>query len=332
MKKLLLALTITVATHGANYKISTVKAKEMTLSPQKEFFAKTSYKDSSIKDITLKFSGYVEKVYVGEKYQNLKKGSLVLEIYSPEILALKEELIKTAEYAEKSKTFDDDTFSKTAAALLESAKQRLLLLGVPKSEIDRTIASKTASKTVQVHSPYYGTVVEKSVFAGSFLEAGKPILKLADTSSLWAEVKIYESDIPLAKRGATVVLNFVGAPKTYRAKIEQILPEINEKDRSLIARATLINDGHLVANMFAKARIKEKGQKALILPKTAVLDKGKKQFVFVKVDKRFKPQEVVAKKIDANNYQVLDGITAGEEVANDALFMLDSDAKINGLY
>lgn len=332
MKKLLLALSIAAATYGANYKISTVKAKETTLSPQKEFFAKTSYKDSSVKDITLKFSGYVEKVYVGEKYQNLKKGSLVLEIYSPEILALKEELIKTAEYAEKSKTFDDDTFSKTAAALLESAKQRLLLLGVQKSEIDRTIASKTASRTVQVHSPYYGTVVEKSVFAGSFVEAGKPILKLADTSSLWAEVKIYESDIPLAKRGATVVLNFAGAPKTYRAKIEQILPEVSDKDRSLTARATLSNDGSLAANMFAKARIEEKGQKALILPKTAVLDKGKKQFVFVKVDKRFEPQEVVAKKIDANNYRILDGLSDGDEVANDALFLLDSDAKINGLY
>ncbi len=332
MKKILLFLSIAALVYAANYKISTIKAKETTLSPQKEFFAKTSYKDSSIKDITLKFSGYVEKIYVNEKYQSVKKGSLLMEIYSPEILALKEELIKTAEYAEKSKTFDDDTFSKTAAALLETAKQRLSLLGVSKSEIEKTIASKTASRTTQIYSPYNGIVVEKSVFAGSFVEASKSILKLADTSSLWAEVKIYESDIPLAKKGASVVLNFAGAQKSYRAKIEQILPEINDKDRSLTVRATLSNDGSLVANMFAKAKIEQKGQKALILPKTAILDKGKKQFVFVKAGSSFEPQEVVAKKIDANNYRILDGLSDGDEVANDALFLLDSDAKINGLY
>jgi Cu(I)/Ag(I) efflux system membrane fusion protein len=332
MKKILLVVSIAAAMYGANYKISTIKAKETTLSFQKEFFAKTSYKESSIKDITLKFSGYVEKIYVNEKYQSVKKGSLILEIYSPEILALKEELIKTAEYAEKSKSFDDDTFSKTAAALLETAKQRLLLLGVSKSEIERTIASKTASRTTQIYSPYYGIVVEKSVFAGSFVEASKPILKLADTSSLWAEVKIYESDIPLVKKGATLVLNFAGAQKSYKAKIEQILPQIDDKDRSLTARATISNDGSLVANMFAKAKIEAKSQKALILPKTAVLDKGKKQFVFVKTDKKFEPQEVIAKKIDANNYMILDGLSDGDEVANDALFLLDSDAKINGLY
>jgi len=332
MKKLFLALALAALSYGANYKISTVKVSETSVVPQKEFFAKTSYKEALIKDITLKFSGFIEKISVSEKYQSVSKGSLLFEVYSPEILALKEELIKTAEYAEKSKSFEDDTFAKTAKSLLESAKQRLLLLGVSKSEIDKTISSKTASRTVSVYSPYYGVVVEKSVFGGSFVEAGKPLLRLGDTSVLWVDVKIFESDIPTLKKGSTLVLNFSGATKTYKAKIEQILPEINEKDRSLTARATLSNDGHLVANMFAKARIESKGTKMLTLPKTAVLEKGKKQFVFVKVDKKFEPLEITAKKIDANNYQVLDGITAGEEVANDALFMLDSDAKINGLY
>jgi Cu(I)/Ag(I) efflux system membrane fusion protein len=332
MKKLFLITALVLAAYASNYKISTVKVKETLSAPQKEFFAKTSYKEAEIKEITLKFSGFVEKISVNEKYKTVSKGSFLFEIYSPQILSLKEELVKTAEYAEKSKTFDDDTFAKTAALLLESAKQRLSLLGVSKAEIDRTLATKTPSRTVAVYSPYYGTVVEKSVFAGSFVDAGKPLLRLADTSMLWADIKIFESDIPTLKKGQTVTLTFSGATKPYKAKIEQILPEINEKDRSLTARASLQNDGHLVANMFAKARIDSKGSKILTLPKTAVLDKGKKQFVFVKVDKKFEPLEITAKKIDANDYQIIDGITAGEEVANDALFMLDSDAKINGLY
>lgn len=332
MKKILFVLIVAASLYGANYKISTVKAKEMSMAPQKEFFAKTAYKDAAIKDISLKFSGYVEKIHIDEKYKNVGRGTLLFEVYSPEILALKEELIKTADYAEQSKSFGDDTFATTAKSLLESAKQRLLLLGVSKAEVDKTISSKSASRTVKVYSPYYGTVIDKSVFAGSFIEVGKPIIRLADTSSLWLEVKIYESDIPNVKKGAIVTANFIGALKSYKAKIEQILPEVNDKDRSLTARATIINDGKLAANMFAKAYITGKDSKALILPKTAVLDKGQKQFVFVKSGNKFEPQEITAKKIDANNYKIIDGLSEGDEVANDALFLLDSDAKINGLY
>lgn len=332
MKNILLIMMIIVTAYAQNYKISTVRVKEIQNVPQKEFFAKTSFKEVSTKEITLKFSGFIEKISVDEKYQRVSKGSLLFTVYSPEILALKEELIKTAEYAEKSKTFEDDTFSKTAASLLESTKQRLALLGVSNAEIAKTLSSKTSSKAVAVYSPYSGTIVEKSVFTGSFVEAGKPLIRLADTSTLWADIKIYESDILTLKRGSTVILTFSGATKEYKANINQILPEINENDRSLTARASLKNDGHLVANMFAKARIESKGAKMLTLPKTAVLEKGKKQFVFVKVDNKFEPLEITAKKIDAYNYQILDGITLGEEVANNALFMLDADAKINGLY
>ena len=332
MKKALLLTILIVTAYAQNYKISTVKVQETHNIPQKEFFAKTSFKEASTKEITLKFSGFVEKISVDEKYTKVSKGSLLFTVYSPEILALKEELIKTAEYAEKSKAFEDETFSKTALSLLESTKQRLELLGVSNADIAKTLSSKTPSKTVAVYSPYNGTVVEKSLFAGSFAEAGKPLMRLADTSTLWVDIKIYERDIPTLQKGSTVLLSFSGASKTYKAKITQILPEINENDRSLTARATLQNDGHLVANMFAKARIESMGGRILALPKTAVLERGKKQFVFVKVDNKFEPLEITAKKIDAYTYQIVDGITQGEEVANNALFMLDADAKINGLY
>lgn len=325
-------MMLIVTAYGQNYKISTVKVTELQNIPQKEFFAKTSFKEASTKEITLKFSGFVEKISVDEKYKRISKGSLLFTVYSPEILALKEELIKTAEYAEKSKAFEDDTFSKTAASLLESTKQRLALLGISKADIEKTLSTKTPSRTIAVYSPYSGIVVDKSVFAGSFVEVGKPLIKLADTSTLWADIKIYESDIPALKRGSTIILTFSGATKEYKVKINQILPEINENDRSLTARASLQNDGHLVANMFAKARVESKGEKILMLPKTAILERGKKQFVFVKVDNNYEPLEITAKKIDAYNYQILDGITQGEEVANNALFMLDADAKINGLY
>ena len=332
MKKIVFAALFAAAAFGANVNVKTVKVTDESYSPKKEFFAKTAYKEGAMKEVTVRFSGYVEKLYIGEKYTSIKAGTPLFDVYSPEIYTLKEEMLKSYEYQKNMDSYGDETMSKAAKGLFESSKQRLALLGVSKAEIDKTLSQKQASKNVVVYSPFSGTVVEKQVFAGSFADAGKPLLRLAGTGALWVEAKIYEKDAAGVKIGDKISATFTGSQKSYVGKIEQILPEINDKDRTLTARAAINSDGFLKANMFGKASILQKTQKLLTLPKTAVLDKGKKQFVFVRVDKKFEPQEIKAVKLDNAKYKILEGLSEGDEVAAEALFLLDSDAKVNGLY
>lgn len=332
MKKIVFAALFAAAAFGANVNVKTVKVTDESYSPKKEFFAKTAYKEGAMKEVTVRFSGYVEKLYIGEKYTSIKAGTPLFDVYSPEIYTLKEEMLKSHEYQKNMESFGDESMSRAAKALFESSKQRLLLLGVSKAEIDKTLSQKQASKNVTVYSSFGGVVVEKQVFAGSYVDAGKPLLRLASTSSLWVEAKIYEKDASGVKIGDKVSATFTGSEKSYVGKIEQILPEINDKDRTLTARATINSDRFLKANMFGKASIIQNSKQLLTLPKTAILDKGKKQFVFVKVDKKFEPQEIKAVKLDNTKYKIIEGLSAGDEVASEALFMLDSDAKINGLY
>ena len=63
MKQLIAILSTAAFLFGANYNISVIKPKEGDAVTQKEFFAKTTYKEAATKDITLRFSGYVEKIY-----------------------------------------------------------------------------------------------------------------------------------------------------------------------------------------------------------------------------------------------------------------------------
>ncbi len=202
---------------------------------------------------------------------------------------------------------------------------------VNKTQNDDNTTSAT-KKTTTVYSPYSGIVIEKQIYEGSFVDTHKPVFRLVSTSKLWVEAKIYEKDASGVKIGDKVSATFTGSKKSYVGKIEQILPEINDKDRTLTARATINSDGFLKANMFGKASIIQNSKQLLTLPKTAILDKGKKQFVFVKVDKKFEPQEIKAIKLDNTKYKIVEGLSSGDEVASEALFMLDSDAKINGLY
>jgi len=71
----------------------------------------------------------------------------------------------------------------------------------------------------------------------------------------------------------------------------------------------------------------------LILPKSAVLNKGKKHYVFIPLkDGEFEPKEIEAKRIDSKRYEIVSGLKEGDEVIDNALFLLDSDAITNGLY
>jgi Cu(I)/Ag(I) efflux system membrane fusion protein len=85
--------------------------------------------------------------------------------------------------------------------------------------------------------------------------------------------------------------------------------------------------------MFAKVQIKEEGKSILTLPKTSVLSKGDKYYVFKPTSKdEFEPIKIKAKRIASNKYEILDGLEAGDEVIDNALFLLDSDAITNALY
>ncbi len=85
--------------------------------------------------------------------------------------------------------------------------------------------------------------------------------------------------------------------------------------------------------MFAKVTLKDISKERLTLPKTAVLRKGSKYYVFEHLkDGEFEPIEIEAKRISSNKYEILEGLQEGQSVINNALFLLDSDALTNGLY
>ncbi len=106
------------------------------------------------------------------------------------------------------------------------------------------------------------------------------------------------------------------------------------KTKSVDVRFILENkDLKLLPNMFAKVELKTMTKDRLTLPKTAVLTKGDKYYVFKPISKsEFEPIKIEAKRIASNKYEVFDGLKEGDTVINNALFLLDSDAITNNLY
>ena len=145
--------------------------------------------------------------------------------------------------------------------------------------------------------------------------------------------QIYEHDTPFVHEGqaATVRLTY-GAGENLPAKIDLLLPQLEEQTRTVTARLVLANpDLHLRPGMFADVRIPAQlADDAVLVPDVAVLRSGERNTVFVALPGgAFEPREVkLGARSENNFYEVLSGLAAGERVVTSGQFMLDSESQL----
>jgi|GEM_PF-1383230 len=312
--------------------IKTIIAKKGEVTASKEYLAVTSFAENKTCQVSARFSGFIENIYADERYKNVQKGDTLFDAYSPEVVSSINEAISIKKYITSLKNSNDQASLEDAKKMLDASIQRLSYLGLTAGQIDSELSHSEASRTIKFKSPCSGTVSEKEIFKGSAFNTGQKLYSIVDNSSLWLEIKIYENDLQNVHVGQSVEASVAGVDKKIKAKIIKILPEISPKDRSITARALIQNpSGRLAANSFAKAVIFSNKVTGILLPKSAVLERSGKFFVFINQNGKFEPLEVNAKKI-GSNYIITDGISEGDKVAKGALFMLDSDAKLQGQY
>lgn len=114
-------------------------------------FGSLSYDARALSSIATRFGGRIERLYVRYPFQTISKGQKIMEIYSPEIVTAQQNLIFLLQS-------DADN-----QALIESAKQRLLLLGLTSDQIKGIEQSKNPLIQLSIYSPYSGVIVERGV-------------------------------------------------------------------------------------------------------------------------------------------------------------------------
>ncbi|HIP46663.1 MAG TPA: efflux RND transporter periplasmic adaptor subunit [Campylobacterales bacterium] len=292
-----------------NKKIVTVKS--VALSTSKTFYANTALDESKIADVTLRFSGFAEKINANKSFVSVNKGDTLFSIYSKTLAEIKAEIDLAKEMRQKT--------------LLRNLQKKLSLLNV---------GSHIASDfTVDIPAPISGVILEKNINQGSFIKRGMLVYKIADMSQMWVKLEVYQKDIAFVKVGMPATIMIDGL-QSISGKVDFITPFMDIKTKKIEVRVVVENTAlKIYPNMFAKVLLKSPSQTQLTLPKSAVLTKGGKHFVFKPVDEsEFEPVEVVAKRIDAHTYAIESGLNVGDKVIDRALFMLDADAIINGLY
>jgi len=329
LKVCLIALPLVLVAKEATveqlFSVQTVKVKKEKSSQRIKNYGFVKADDSRMYNISPRFGGYVVKLYADKIYKKVKKGEPLLTVYSPEVFKAKDEYLNTYKYTKK----------RPNKAMLESSKLKLQLLGINNAEISKVLKTKKAGANTTIYSPIDGYVFIKNIEKGSAFNAKDKLFQIVNLDEVWVEAKLFEEERARLSLTKNYELSFKGLKNIYKTTKTLLYPELDPKIATLTLRLLVDNSEHKLFPGMYSTVISLKGEKEqLVLPTTAVIRKNGTFYVFMvgEFEGEYEPVEVNVKVINANSYAIISGLNEGDEVVNNALFMMDSDAQINGLY
>jgi Cu(I)/Ag(I) efflux system membrane fusion protein len=278
--------------------------------------------------------GFVESASANFTGKTVKKGEALCGIFSHEVLAAQLELISLVRQKRTLAGSQSGQFLGDASGswdtLLDAARQRLSVWKVPRGQVDRIERTLEPVRTFTLSAPRAGVIVAKRAFVGAFVEPGTELYVISDLSKLWVQLDVYEADVPYVRLGDTAKLTIEGVSEAVTGTISYLAPTIDEATRTLKARLDVDNAaGMLRPGAFVNAELSLMVGHGLVLPESAVIRTGTRNIVFVvHGGEHIQPREVKLGPLVEGAYRVDAGVTAGEEVATGAQFLIDSESRL----
>ncbi len=294
---------------------------------------KIDYNEEKIFIVSSKISGWIEKLYVNYTGKPVRRGQPLLEIYSPDLVTTQQEYLLALQNKKLIGETQFASIREGAESLLNSTRQRLLYWDIPESAIKELEESGEVRKTLKLESPANGVVIHKNAIEGLHIKEGMSLYQIADLSTIWVYVSIYDNEVPWVRVGQSATMELSYSPeKVLEGKVDYIYPYLDERARDVKVRLEFPNPGlDLKPGMFANVWIKTPSiEDAIVVPSEAVIRSGQRNLVFVtRGNGRFEPREVrIGEESDNGKVRILSGLLENEEVVISAQFMLDSESRL----
>ena len=219
---------------------------------------------------------------------------------------------------------------KIAQSTEEAAEKNLHVLGFTEEQVKEIAKTHQLNPAITLNSPIAGKVVVNQAVLGAMVDQLAEILTIIDPRLLWVDAEIFEKDIAKVKVEQSVEIAVPAYPgEVFHGKITYIGDVLNEETRTITVRAEVANDSlRLKPGMFATVNILLNGdKKELVVPTSAVLEEGRRSYVFVKDGDCFRRREFESGVVDGDYQQVLGGLQPGEEVVVQGNHQLRSELK-----
>ena len=229
-------------------------------------------------------------------------------------LALAESTLKRNQYLYEQKIVSQQEFDEVKARQEANlARRDIAKAGQAQARAELNQAMTSLDYT-RIRAPFNGVVTHKKSDSGTLASPGMPIFTVEDTSRYRLEVAINESDVRYARVGGQVSIAIEALGNVaLRGRVVEIVPAADPASRAFLVKIELPTDTRLRSGLFGRAQFSRGKQQALLIPRSAVIERGQLQGVFVLDQNRVASLHYVTLgKFSGAEIEVLSGLQGGE--------------------
>jgi len=307
------------------FNVRTVKVERLSTAKEQVNYGYIVAQDSRKVDVVAWFSGYVDKLFADTLYKKVEKGEALAAVYSPEVYKAKQDYLNSLNFNAK----------RPAPGMLKSAKAKLRLLGVSKEEINYVRNVRRVNEFTTIYAPISGWIFQKNINQGSAFNPQKKLFQIINLDKVWLEAKLFQNELEGLKQLHNFNVKLKGLQKDFNATKSLLYPMLDPKVATATLRLDIDNsEGLLKPGMYAKVHASADSTSHLVIPRTAAMRKNGKWYAFISTEFKgeYEPVQIEVTPLDTSYFELISGLNEGDSVVNNALFMMDSDAQINGIY
>ena len=315
-----------------NIGIRTAVAKKESMSRTVRASGRVDFDEEKMARLHPKVEGWIEELKVDKTGETVKKGDILVSIYSPKLVSTQQEYLLALNSLKALENSPFEDVVRGAKEMVASTRERLQLLDVPEHQIVELEKNRKIKKQLHIHTPVDGTVTRIGSRQGQYVTAKTELYMVVDLSQVWVYADIYEYELPWVKVGDEVEMSLASVPgKIFSGRLSYIYPYAEAKTRTTKVRMIFDNPKELLRpDMFAEITIhSDVSKNAIVIPSQAVIHSGNRSQVFVVTEPgKFEPRLVTLGIESSGKIAVLSGLKEGEEVVTSAQFMLDSESSL----
>src|SRR6202521_1768858 len=281
--------------------------------------------------VQTRVAGWIRKVYADATGNFIGRGQPLFTIYSPDLVSTEHEYLLAKKNSESLQQSKVSGVASGASSLFSAAKERLLQWEVSPAEIEKLDQGGKVITDLTIASPVSGYITQKNALPNLYVQPETRLYAVADLSLVWVYAQLFQHDAGRVVPGAAAEVTVDAYPgKVFHARVDTLLPQVDQATRTLAVRLVLPNPGLLLRpGMYVNVTLELALGRQLVMPAAAAMHSGTTTEAFVySGDGNIEPRQVELGPRVGDAVVVLKGLRAGERIVTSANFLVDSEAQL----
>lgn len=276
------------------------------------------YDETRINHIHTRTEGWIEKLQVRAEGEQVKRGQLLFELYSPPLVNAQEEYLQALASGNR--------------LLAGASKKKLSALGISKPQIDRLEKDKKITQNIRFYAPQSGVLINLGVREGMYIKPETQILSIANLDTIWLLAEVFERQANWVEVGQSAEAKLPSMPGViWKGTVEYIYPDLDPVTRTLRVRIRFDNSKEkLKPNMYSHVTIFTGEKKDVIsIPREALIrDAHQERVIKALGGGRFQAQEVVSGMESGDWVEIISGLKESDDIVISSQFLIDSESNL----